>query len=136
MKPQQRRIIREELLRSIGWIGLAIVGWPLVISEIAWVNATALTVFGLPVLTWASLTSGAIAVRFGTAAELQVQTPVGFSISLLLGIMIGGVGAVYLATAGGYSALWISAAYVAVTGITLLWYWIVGSDTPDTTTTT
>jgi hypothetical protein len=136
MKPQQRRIIREELLRSIAWMGLAIVGWPLVISEIAWLDATALTVFGLPALTWALLTTGAIAVRLTTSTDLQVQTPVGLSISILLGIMLGGVGAVYLATAGGYSALWISAAYVAVTGITVFWYWFAESDTVDTTMTT
>jgi len=39
--------------------------------------------------------------------------------------MLGGVGAVYLATAGGYPVLWITAAYIAVTGITILWYWFV-----------
>ncbi|OLZ39210.1 hypothetical protein A6E15_17535 [Natrinema saccharevitans] len=136
MKPQLRRIIREELLRSIAWIGLGIVGWPIVISEVAWLDTTALTVFGLPALTWALLTTGAIAVRVATSTELQVQTPVGLSISLLFGIVLGGVGAVYLVTAGGYSALWIIAAYVAVTGITVLWYWFVGSDTVDTPMTT
>jgi hypothetical protein len=136
MKPQRRRLIREELLRSIAWIALAIVGWPLVISEIAWFDATALTVFGLPALTWALLTTSAIAVRLATSTELQVQTPVGISMSLLFGITLGGVGAVYLATAGGYSALWISAAYVAVTGMTVLWYWFAESDSVDTTLTT
>lgn len=136
MKPQRRRIIREELLRSIAWIGLAIVGWPIVISEIAWLDATALTVFGLPALTWAVLTTGAIAVRVATYTDLQVQTPVGLSISLLFGVMLGGVGAVYLATAGGYSALWVIAVYVTVTGVTVLWYWFAGSDTVDTTMTT
>lgn len=132
MKPQQRQTIREELLRSIAWIGLGIVGWPLVISEVAWLDATALTVFGLPALTWAGLTTGMIAVRVATGTELQVQTPTGLWTSLLLGIMLGGVGAVYLATAGGYSALWVSAVYVAVTGITVLWYWFAGSDVADT----
>jgi hypothetical protein len=136
MKPQRRRIIREELLRSTAWIGLAIVGWPLVLSEIAWLNATTLTVVGLPVLTWALLTSAAIAVRTATSAELQVQTPTGLSITLFFGIMLGGVGAVYLATAGGYSALWVTAAYIAVTGITLLWYWFAGSGTVDNTMST
>jgi hypothetical protein len=136
MNPQRQQIIREELLRSIVWIGLGIVGWPLVISEVSWLDATALTVFGLPVLTWAGLTTGMIAVRVATATELQVQTPTGLSISLLLGIMLGGVGAVYLATAGGYSALWVIAAYVTVTGSTVLWYWFAGSDAIDTTMAT
>ena len=136
MKPQLRRLIREELLRSIAWIGLGIVGWPILISEVAWLDTTALTVFGLPALTWALLTTGVIAVRVATSTDLQVQTPVGLSISLFFGIMLGGVGAVYLATAGGYSALWIIAAYVAVTIITVLWYWFMGLDTVDTPMTT
>ena len=136
MKPQRRRIIREELLRSIAWVGLGIVGWPLVISEVAWLDATVLTVFGLPALTWALLTTGMIAIRVTTSTELQVQTPIGLSIGLLFGIMLGGVAAVYLATAGGYSALWVITAYVAVTGTTIIWYWFTGSDTVETTMTT
>ena len=125
MKPQRRHIIREELLRSIAWIGLGIVGWPIVIAEVAWLDTTVLTVLGLPVLTWAVLTMGAIGVRTATSEELQIQTPAGLSISLLLGIMLGGIGAVYLSTAGGYPVLWTTAAYVAVTGVTILWYWFV-----------
>jgi hypothetical protein len=116
-------MIREELLRSIAWIGLGIVGWPIVVAEVAWLDTTALTVFGLPVLTWAVLTMSAIGIRTATASELQIQTPAGLSISLLFGIMLGGLGAVYLVTAGGYPVLWITAAYVAVTGATILWYW-------------
>ncbi|WP_238479925.1 hypothetical protein [Natranaeroarchaeum sulfidigenes] len=136
MKSQHRRIIREELLRSIAWIALGIVGWPLVISETAWLDATVLTVFGLPVLTWALLTAGTIGIRVLTSTELQVQTPVGLSMSLYLGIMIGGVGAVYLVTAGGYSALPVITAYVAVTGVTIVWYWITGEEVVETTMTT
>jgi len=136
MKPQLQRIIREELLRSIAWIGLGIVGWPILISEVAWLDTTALTVFGLPVLTWVILTTGMISIRVATSRQLQVQTPVGLSISLFFGIMLGGVSAVYLVTAGGYSAFWIITAYVTVTGITVLWYWFVGSDTVDTPMTT
>lgn len=125
MQPQRRRIIREELLRSIAWIGLGIVGWPLVISEVAWLDATALTVFGLPALTWALLTTGAIGIRAATSAEMQAQTPAGLVMSLLFGTMLGGVGAVYLVTAGEYSALWVTSAYVGVTVVTILWYWFV-----------
>jgi len=125
MKSQQRQIIREELLRSIAWIGLGLVGWPIVIAEVAWLDATLLTVLGLPVLTWAVLTTGAIGVRTATSTELQIQTPAGLSVSLVLGTTLGGVGAVYLVTAAGYPALWITAAYVAVTGVAVLWYWFV-----------
>ena len=123
MNSQRRRIIREELLRSIAWIGLGIVGWPIVISEVAWIETTGLTVFGLPIFTWALLTAGMIGVRTVTSTELQVQTPTGHSMSLALGIMLGGVGAVYLVAAGGYSALWITVAYVAVTTAAVCWYW-------------
>lgn len=123
-------------MRSIAWVGLGIVGWPIMVSEVAWLDATALTVFGLPVLTWAGVTTGMISVRVATGTELQVQTPTGLSTSLLLGVAFGGVGTVYLATAGGYSALWVSAAYVAVTGLTILWYWFARSDAVNTLITT
>jgi hypothetical protein len=43
--------------------------------------------------------------------------------SLALGIMLGGVGAVYLVAAGGYSALWTTVAYVVVTTVAVGWYW-------------
>ena len=123
MDTELRGIIREELLRSIAWIGLGIVGWPLLISEATWVDATALTVFGLPVLTWAVLTTGAIGIRVVTSTEVQVQTPAGLSISLVLGIMLGGVGAVYLVAVEGYAALWVTVTYVAVTSGAVLWHW-------------
>ena len=40
--------------------------------------------------------------------------------------MVGGVGAVYLATVGGYSIVWVTTAYVSVTIGTLIWYWYTG----------
>lgn len=126
MNHKQRRIVREELLRSIVWIGLGIVGWPIVISEVAWLETTALTVFGLPVLTWALLTTALIGIRTATSSTLQVRTSTGVWISLGLGIALGGVGAVYLVTAGGYPVLWVTAAYVATTVGVVLWYWYVG----------
>ncbi|CDK39160.1 uncharacterized protein BN903_143 [Halorubrum sp. AJ67] len=101
-----------------------------------WLETTTLTVFGLPALTWALLTTGAIAIRGATSTDLHVQTPSSLHISLLFGVMLGGVAAVYLATAGGYSTLWSIAAYVTVTGITIFWYWLMESDTVDTPTTT
>ncbi|MFT4921717.1 MAG: hypothetical protein ACI8XM_000922 [Haloarculaceae archaeon] len=123
MNAELRRLVREELLRSIAWIGLGIVGWPILIEEVAWLDATVLTVFGLPVLTWGVLTAGAIGIRAVTARDLQVQTPTGLSVSLAFGIMLGGIAAVYLVANEGYSALWVSAAYVAVTTGTVLWHW-------------
>lgn len=125
MNTHSHQIIREELLRSIAWIGLGIVGWPIVIAEIAWLDATALTVFGLPLVTWAVLTGSAIGIRSFTSTEMQIRTPTGLTIFLILGIMLGGVSAVYLVTAGGYSVLLVTSVYVAVSCLTVLWYWFV-----------
>jgi hypothetical protein len=46
--------------------------------------------------------------------------------TLLVGVMLGGVGAVYLVAAGGYSPLWVSLGYCAVTGGLVGWYWYTG----------
>jgi len=124
MTPIQREIVREELLRSIAWFGLGLVGWPIVVTEVAWLEPSVLTVIGLPLVTWAALTTTAIALRSTTDSAAQVETRTGLSVSLVVGIMGGGVGAVYLVTGGGYPALWTTAAYVAVTGGAVLWYWL------------
>lgn len=136
MTPQLREIVRTELLRSIVWFGAGLVGWPLVTMEVSWLNTTPLTVFGLPVATWAVLTASAIGIRSVTESELRVQTTDGISVSLALGIMFGGVAAVYLATIGGYPAQWITLGYVAVAAVTSLWYWYVHPTGRGSTATT
>jgi hypothetical protein len=123
MRPELRSIVREELLRSIAWFGLGLVGWPILAEELAWLETNALTVFGFPLLTWAGLTATMIAVRAVTDSELQVQTPRGLSASLLAGMGLAGVGGIYLVAAGGYSALWVSVAYVGVSLATVVWHW-------------
>jgi hypothetical protein len=123
MTPELRPIVREELLRSIAWAGLGIVGWPILVSELGWLEATPLTIFGFPVLTWALLTGGSIGVRLYTDTELRVQTPAGTSVSVMLGLLIGGVGAVYLVAVEGHAALWVTAAYVTVSIGAIVWYW-------------
>ena len=125
MTPQLRRIIREELWRSIAWIGLGLVGWALVIAEVAWLDATALTVFGLPVLTWAALTVGMIRLRLITGSDLQVQTREGLHIVLLEGIIITGFLVVYLVAVEGWSPLLTVGSYLAITGLYALYYWQV-----------
>jgi len=91
MNAEVRHVVREELLRSIAWFGLAIVGWPIFIDEVAWVESTVLTVFGLPLLTWGILTAGTVGIRLITARELQVQTLSGWVVSSVLGFILGGV---------------------------------------------
>ncbi|APW96885.1 hypothetical protein CHINAEXTREME_03470 [Halobiforma lacisalsi AJ5] len=125
MNPQLRRIIREELLRGIAWIGLGIVGWPLVISAVAWLDATALTVFGLPVLTWATLTVGMIGLRLITGSDLQVRTKAGLDIVLLEGILVTGFLVVYLVAVAGWSLLPTVGGYLAITVLYVLYYWQV-----------
>jgi hypothetical protein len=123
MKPQLRRIIREELLRSIAWIGLGLVGWALVISEATWLDATALTVFGLPVLTWAGLTIGMVGLRVITERDLQVRTKAGLNIVLLEGIVITGSLVVYLVAVADWPPLPTVGGYLAITGLYALYYW-------------
>ena len=125
MNPELRGIVREELLRSIAWLGLGIVGWPILITEVAWLDATALTVFGLPVLTWAVLTVASVGVRVLTGADASVRSSAGLSVFLVLGVLFGGVWAVYLVVRG-YSALAVTAGYVTVTAVAVLWYWYAG----------
>jgi hypothetical protein len=136
MTPERRQIVREELLRSIVWFGLGLVGWPLVVSNVEWVDATVLTVAGLPAVTWASLTAGAIAVRVSTGATLRARTPTGLSVGVLFGVALGGVAAVYLVAAVDRSPLWVTAGYVAVTAATVAWYWVVNTDAVPSDTAT
>lgn len=57
MRPGLSHIVREELLRSIAWLGLGLVGWPILADELAVLETNAVTVFGFPLLTWAGLTA-------------------------------------------------------------------------------
>jgi hypothetical protein len=123
MEPQLRRIAREELLRSIAWAGLGIVGWPILVSELGSLEATPLTIFGLPALTWALLTGTSIGLRLYTDTDLRVETPAGTSVSVMVGLLFGGVGAVYLVAVEGHAALWVTAAYVTVSVGAIAWYW-------------
>jgi hypothetical protein len=123
MDAELQQIIREELWRSIAWIGLGMFGWPILSEEFVWLDTTVFTVFVLPVITWALFTAGFIGVRVMTATDLQIQTPTGLSMSLLLGVMLGGVSAVYLVAAEGYDARWVSAVYITVSIGTVLWHW-------------
>jgi hypothetical protein len=131
MKSELRRITREELLRSIAWAGLGLVGWPILISEFAWLDATLFTVLGLPVLTWGFLTAAMIGIRVWTDTDLRVRSAAGFSVALAAGILLAGLGSLYLVAAQGYSAVWVGAGYVGVTAITIVWYWYAGASASD-----
>jgi hypothetical protein len=126
MNLECRETVREELLRSVARAGLGLVGWPVLVSEISGLDATLLTVVVLPVLTRAVLTAASVGIRLLSGSEFRVRTPAGLSATLVFGIMLGGVGAVYLVAAGGYPDLWVTAGYVAVTVGSVAWHWYLG----------
>jgi hypothetical protein len=125
MNPEQERIVREELWRSVAWAALGIVGWPTLVTELNSVEQNLFTVFGLPVVTWVVLTTGMIGLRFLTGAELQYRTPSlpGF---LIGAVILGGLGAVYLVAIEEYNPLLVIAGEAAIGAATLFWYWYVG----------
>jgi len=125
MNWEHRSILREELLRSIAWLGLGMVGWPILATELAWLEPSVLTVVVFPLLTWAALTATFVGLRIAATGDMQVTSPEGLSTSLVLGIMLGGVGAVYLVALQGYAALWVTTGYVAVTLAAIAWHWYV-----------
>lgn len=94
--PRVRSILREELLRSIGWAALGLFGWAILVSSSRQLPATIWTVVGLPILTWASLTVGMIGIRLMTGSELQVQSKEGLHVVSLGGVVLGGFWAVFL----------------------------------------
>ncbi|WP_139171071.1 hypothetical protein [Halorientalis regularis] len=118
------RIVREELWRSIAWFGLALVGWPILVDELAWLEQNLFTVFGLPVVTCAVLTAGMIGIRTVSGAELQY--PLSSSGVLLWGAILGVLTGVYLIAVEGYSPLLVVTGEVAAAAATVAWYWYAG----------
>lgn len=126
MNARLDRIVREELLRSIAWIGLGLVGWATVVDGLAWLDASVLTVFGLPVLTWAALTAGTVGVRYASGADLRIQTQSVSWTSVATGVAFNSLAAAYLVVIEGFDPLWVGVACVAITGATVGWYWYIG----------
>ena len=124
MSTEIPRIVREELWRSIAWFGLALVGWPILVDGLAWLEQNLFTVFGLPVVTWGVLTVGMIGIRTVSGAELQY--PLSSSGVLLWGAILGVLTAVYLIAVEGYSPLLVVTGEVAVAAATVAWCWYAG----------
>lgn len=125
MSNKLRRILREELWRSVAWAGLGLVGWAWIITSTGRLDATIWTAVGLPVLTWATLTVGMVGLRLITGSELQVQTKEGLHIVLLEGIIVTGFFVVYLVAVEGWSPFFTVGGYLALTGLYALYYWQV-----------
>ena len=122
MVPNIGRIVREELLRSIAWAGLGLFGWAILITESARLEATVLTVLGLPVLTWALVTASMIGIRFSTGAELTVQSKDGILAAVVLGVILGGFGVVYLVTIRDQPLVVLGGLYGTIVVLTLGWF--------------
>jgi hypothetical protein len=117
-----RSILREELLRSIGWAALGLFGWAILVSSSRQLPATIWTVVGLPILTWASLTVGMIGIRLMTGSELQVQSKEGLHVVSLGGVVLGGFWAVCLIFVLDWPLLLTSVLYFLATIAYLVLY--------------
>jgi hypothetical protein len=124
MNLEHRRIVREELWRSVVWFGLGLVGWPILVDELAWLEQNLFTVFGLPVVTWAVLTAGMVGIRAVSGAELQYQF--GLTEFLFSALILGVLGAVYLIAFEGYSPLLVIVGEAGIAVGTVAWYWYAG----------
>jgi hypothetical protein len=123
MDRETRRVVTEELLRSIVWAGIGLFGWGILASGTALLEANVFTLLSVPFLTWAILTALMIGVRLTTGTELQVQSEAGLSLFVALGVLVGGVASLFLVAVMGYSALMIGSLYVVITVATVLWTW-------------
>ena len=64
-----RRVLREELYRSVVWAFLALVVWAQFVTGTDYLDATVLTLAGPPVLVWAVVTGSLVAVRVTRGGE-------------------------------------------------------------------
>jgi hypothetical protein len=64
-----RRVLREELFRSVVWAFLALVVWVQFVTSTDHLDATAPTLVGPPVLAWAAVTGSLVAVRLTKGGE-------------------------------------------------------------------
>lgn len=131
--PSPTQIIHEELVRSVVWAGLGMIGWALAIAEFQQVPGTPLTAFGMPILTWAFLTVTTISVRLWTGRDLQVQSSAGLGLVLGVAVAACGFAAVYAVVGLGYPVAWVGLLYGSVALLTLAWlrYIVVPALEPD-----
>jgi len=120
--PRVRLILREELLRSVAWAGLGFVGWAVLVSAGEGLPATVWTVVGLPVLTWASLTTGLVGVRLATGDKFRVQTRDGLQVVALTGAVLGAFWAAFSVFVLGWPPLAVAALYGLATAAALAYH--------------
>lgn len=72
MDPETRRVITEELLRSIVWAIIGLFGWAMLASWTGLLETNVFTLLTVPFLIWAIPTTLMIGIRLATGAELKV----------------------------------------------------------------
>lgn len=90
MNTNARQIVNEELWRSVVWFAIGLFGWSLVITSTETIDASALTVLGLPILTAAVLFATMVGIRILTGLELKAQTEGSQLLWLVTGSVLGG----------------------------------------------
>lgn len=125
-------IVREELLRSIAWAAAGLIGWSVIVTESARLEASLLTGLGLPLLTWAVLTAAMIGLRLATGLDLQSRSANGLSLSFVLGFVFAGFGALYLVLVMDRSPVLVGAIFLAVAVTSIGWFRYVVLPNADT----
>lgn len=120
--PRVRSVLREELLRSIGWAALGLFGWPVLVTSSQRLSPSLWTVVVLPVLTWASLTVGMVSYRLLWDSDLRVHSTEGLHVVALGSVLLSGFWAVFLVFVLGWPLLWTGGAYVLATVASLVFY--------------
>lgn len=120
--PRVRSVLREELLRSIGWAALGLFGWPVLVTSSQRLAPSVWTVVALPVLTWASLTVGMVSYRLLWDSDLRVRTTEGLHVVALGGVLLSGFWALFSVLVLGWPLLWTGGAYGFATVAFLVFY--------------
>jgi hypothetical protein len=121
MNPETRRVVGEELWRSVVWFALGLFGWSLIITSTDVLEASALTALGLPVLTAAVLGTVMVGLRLATGLELKADTEGSQLLWLVTGSALGGFLVLYDVLVNGRSSLLFVGYGLAVGVGVLLW---------------
>ena len=115
------RILGEELMRGVVWYGGGLFGWSIIISESRVLQATPVTVLGLPAVTGFGIALLMVAIRLGTGLNLKVQSEGGQLLVLITGAIIGGFLVLYAVFVNGRSPILVVMYILATVGGLLIW---------------
>jgi hypothetical protein len=121
MNAEVRRVATEELWRSVVWFAIGLFGWSFIIASTDVLEASALSVLGLPLLTAAVLGTVMVAIRLATGLELKAGTEGGQLLWLVTGSVLGGFLVCYDVLVNGRTPLVFLGYGVAVALGVVLW---------------